>query len=173
MYLRQKCSDGSVIKTILKPRLAAAASRQYVYVRFSRRKIPRSSACTISEKAFRFRHPNYNPDRAQKLISSPMSRHLSTGNISYPNPCTRFWVILLTDRQTDRQTNPGESSVNTIMNKDVYIKPFCRAMRCISAVYVGMRCLSVRLSVCPSVCHVRGSCQNDGINMSSKFFTIG
>jgi len=31
---------------------------------------------------------------------------------------------------------------------------FCRAMLCISAVYAVMRCLSV----CPSVCHVRGSC---------------
>jgi len=28
---------------------------------------------------------------------------------------------------------------------------FCRAMLCISAAYVGMWCLSVRLSVCPSV----------------------
>jgi len=31
-----------------------------------------------------------DPDRAQKLISSSMSRHLSTRNIS-PKPCTRFW----------------------------------------------------------------------------------
>ena len=46
MYLRQRCSDGSVNKTILKPRLTAAAGRQYIYwdfiyVGFSRRKIPR------------------------------------------------------------------------------------------------------------------------------------
>jgi len=38
MYPQQRCSDGSVNKTILKPRLAAAARRQYVYVGFSRRK---------------------------------------------------------------------------------------------------------------------------------------
>jgi len=44
IYLRQRFSDGSVNKTILKPRLALAACRQYVYVGFSRRKIPRSSA---------------------------------------------------------------------------------------------------------------------------------
>jgi len=31
---------------------------------------------------FRFRHPDYDPDRAQKLISSSMSRHLSTRKIS-------------------------------------------------------------------------------------------
>ena len=30
MYLRQRCSDAAVNKTVLKPRLAAAAGRQYV-----------------------------------------------------------------------------------------------------------------------------------------------
>jgi len=44
IYLRQRSSDGSVNKTILKPRLALAARRQYVYAKFPRRKIPRSSA---------------------------------------------------------------------------------------------------------------------------------
>ena len=44
IYLRQRSSDGSVNKTILKPRLALAARRQYVYVGLSRLKIPRSSA---------------------------------------------------------------------------------------------------------------------------------
>jgi len=39
-------------------------------------------AYTIAEKAIRFRHQDYNPDQAQKLISSSMSRHLSTRNIS-------------------------------------------------------------------------------------------
>ena len=84
MYLRQRCFDGSVNKTILKPRLAAAAGHPYVYVGFSRRKIPRSSAYTESnrEKAIGFRHSDYDPDRAQKLISSSMSWHLSTRNIS-------------------------------------------------------------------------------------------
>ena len=43
------------------------------------------------EKEIRFRHP------AQKLISSSISRHLST---VHPNPCMRFWVILHTDKQT-------------------------------------------------------------------------
>ena len=73
VYLRLRLSDGSVNKIILKPRLAAALGRQYVYVGLSRRKIPRSSACTISQKAVWFRHPDYNPDRAQRLISSSMS----------------------------------------------------------------------------------------------------
>jgi len=91
----------AVNKTILKPRVAAATGGQYVYMGFSRRnKIPRSSAYTISKKAIRFRHPEYNLDRAQKLISSSMSRHLSTRNISSKS-MHAFLVILLTDRQTN------------------------------------------------------------------------
>jgi len=49
-----------------------------------------------------FRHPDYNPDRAQKLISSSMSRHLSTRNIS-----SKFMHALFSNlayRQTDGQT---------------------------------------------------------------------
>ena len=92
-------------KTILKPRLAAATGRQYVYVGFSRRnKIPRSSAYTIAEKAIRFRHPDYNPDRAQKLINSSMSRQSLTRNV-LSKSMHAFWVYLAnsqTDRQTDR-----------------------------------------------------------------------
>jgi len=57
---------------------------------------------TISEKAIRFRHPDYDLDRAQKLISSSMSRHLLTGNISFKYMHTFF--SNLADRQTDRQT---------------------------------------------------------------------
>ena len=57
MYLRQRCSDAAGNKTILKQCLAAAVGRQYVYVGFSRLKIPRTSACTIAEKAIRLRHP--------------------------------------------------------------------------------------------------------------------
>ena len=102
MYLRHRCFDSSVNKTILKPCLAAAAGRQYVYVWFSRRKIPRSSAYTISEKAIRFRHPDYNPDRAQKLINSSMSRHLSTRNIS--SKSMHGFLSNLANRQTDRKT---------------------------------------------------------------------
>ena len=67
----------------------------------------RVAAHSISEKAIRFRHPDYNPDRAQKLISLSMSRHLRTRNISSKS-MHAFWVILLTDRQTDRQTNAGK-----------------------------------------------------------------
>ena len=57
-------------KTILKPQLAAAANTymsDFPDVKFR---------ITISEKAILFRHPDYNPDRAQKLISS--SIHVPT-----------------------------------------------------------------------------------------------
>jgi len=36
----------------------------------------------LQDKAIRFRHPDYDPDRAQTSISLSMSRHLSTRNIS-------------------------------------------------------------------------------------------
>jgi len=98
----------AVNKTILKPPLAAATGGQYVYVGFSRRnKIPRCIAYTISEKAIRFRHPDYNPDRAQNLISSSTSRHLSSRNIS--SKSMHAVLSNLANIQTDRQTNTGES----------------------------------------------------------------
>ena len=94
----------AVNKTILKPRVAAATGGQYVYVGFSRRnKISRCSAYTISEKTIRFRHPDYNPDRAQKLISSSTSRHLSTRNIS--SISMHVFLSNLANRQTDKVTN--------------------------------------------------------------------
>ena len=78
-------------------------SGQYVYVGCSRRKIPRSSACTILEKAIRFRQPDCNQDQAQKLISSSMSRHLSTRSIS--SKSMHVFMSNLANRQTDRETN--------------------------------------------------------------------
>ena len=98
IYLRQMCFNGSVNKTILKPRVTAAAGRQYGYVGFSRS----SSTYTISEKAIWFRHPDYDLDRAQKLINSSMSQHLSTRNIS--SKSMHAFLSNLADRQTDRQT---------------------------------------------------------------------
>ena len=106
MYLRHRCFDGWVTKTIVKPRIGATAGRWYVYLGFSRRKIPCCSAYTISEKAIRFWHPDYKPDRAEKLISSSVSGPVICQHATltfHPNPCTRFWVILL-DRHTYRQT---------------------------------------------------------------------
>ena len=59
-------------------------------------------AYTISEKAIRFRHPDCDPDLARKLISSSMSRHLSTRNIS--SKSMHAFLSNLANRQTDRQT---------------------------------------------------------------------
>jgi len=93
----------AVNKTILKPRLAAATGVQYLYLGISRRnKIPHCSAYDI-EKAIRFRHPDYNPERAQKLISSSMSRHLSTRHIS--SKSMHAFLSNLANRQTGRHTN--------------------------------------------------------------------
>ena len=59
-------------------------------------------AYKIAEKAIQFRHPDYNPDRAQTLISSSMSRHLLTRNIS-PKSMHTF-LSNLANRQTDKRT---------------------------------------------------------------------
>ena len=70
-------------------------------------------AYTISEKAIRFRYRNYDPDRAQKLISCPcpdICRHATF----HPNPCTRFWVILLIDRQTNKH---GQKHVPPVLSE--------------------------------------------------------
>jgi len=63
----------------------------------------RVAVYTISEKAIQFWHADYNPDWAQKLISSSMSRHLSTCNIS--SKSMHMFLSNLAHRQTDRQTD--------------------------------------------------------------------
>jgi len=57
-------------------------------------------AYTIAEKAIRFRHPDYNPDRAQKFISSSMSQHLLTRNIS--SKSMHAFLSNLANRQADK-----------------------------------------------------------------------
>jgi len=89
----------AVNKIILKPRVAAATGAQYMYVGFSgRNKIPRCrlAARTISKKTIRFRHP------AQKLISSSMSRHMSTRNIS--SKSMHAFLSNFANRETDKRT---------------------------------------------------------------------
>jgi len=86
-----------VNKTTVKPRVAGADFPDVI--KFC------VAVHTISEKAIRFRHPDYDMDPAQKLISLSMSQHLSTRNIS-----SKFMHAFLSNlaRQTDRQTNAGK-----------------------------------------------------------------
>ena len=66
---------GSVNKTIVKPRVAAAAN---TYTSdFPDVKLHVPALIRQRRKQFGFRHPDYNSHRAQRLISSSMSR-LST-----------------------------------------------------------------------------------------------
>ena len=60
----------------------------------------------ILEKAIRFRHPNYNPDQAQKLISSSMFWHLSTCNIS----CKSIQAFFSNLRRIKFHRNPSITS---------------------------------------------------------------
>jgi len=54
----------------------------------------------MSEKAIQFRHLDYDLDQAQKLISSSMSRHQSTCNISSKSMHT--FLNNFANRQTKR-----------------------------------------------------------------------
>ena len=129
--------------------------RQYLYVGFSRRKITRTSAYTISEKAIRFRHPDYNPDQAQKFIASSMSRHLSTHNILSKSMHT--FLSNLANRQTDKHgqkhfppplsevTSGGRTAVN-ILSTTVYRYDEDKFRAVI--VQLTSRCMYVLSSLC-------------------------
>ena len=67
--------------------------------------LPRCSAyCKkLKGKGIRFRHPDYDLDRAQKLISLSMSRHLSTCKMS--SKFNYAFLSNLDNTQTDRQTD--------------------------------------------------------------------
>ena len=56
---------------------------------------------TISEKPIRFWRPEYNPDRAQRLISLSMSQHPSTRNISFKS--MHAFLSNVANRQTDER----------------------------------------------------------------------
>jgi len=56
---------------------------------------------------FRFRHPDYDPDRAQKLISSSISGHLSTRKIS--SKSMHAFLSNLANRQSDKHR--GQSHI--------------------------------------------------------------
>ena len=79
---------------------------------------------TIAEKAIRFWHPDYNPDRAQKLISSSMSRHLSTRNIS--SKSMHAFLCNLANRQTDRQTRANAFTTSFVGGNKSYRSSFFR-----------------------------------------------
>jgi len=76
----------------------------------------RIAAHTILETAIRFRHPDYNRYRAEKLISSSMSRHLLTRNISSKSMHAYLSNLAIQTDKTDKrgQTHlpPPLSEVN-------------------------------------------------------------
>jgi len=114
IYVRQRCSNGL---QWIKP-FKNHASLQRREPNTHRWNFPdvikfRVAAHTMSEKAIWFRHPDYNPDRAQKLISLSMSRHLSTRNISTKS--MHEFLSNLANRQTDRQTNTGETYTSSFV----------------------------------------------------------
>ena len=103
MYLRQRCFDGSqgIKKFQNHASLQRRAANTYTWDFPDVIKV-RVAALMISEKAIRFWHPDYNLDRAQKLICSSMSRYLSTRNIS--SKFMHAFLSNLANRQTDKRT---------------------------------------------------------------------
>jgi len=105
----------AVNKTIFKPRLAAATGCANMHMwDFPDVLKFRVAAHRILKKAIRFQHPDYNPDQAQELISSSMSRHRSKRNIS--SKFMHAFLSHLAHRQTNErgQTHlpPPLSKVN-------------------------------------------------------------
>jgi len=122
IYLRQRCFDASkpCVTASTGPNISTCTGcfepqKHALLLRrdpntstcmgFSRRnKIPRCHVAvhTLWEKGIRFWHLDYDPDQAQKLISSSMSRHLSTRNIS--SKSMHAFLSNLAHRQTDKRT---------------------------------------------------------------------
>jgi len=95
IYLRQRCSDSSVNRTILKSWLAVAARQDFPNVKFRiaahiryRRKQSGSGIRTMMRI------------RLKKLISSSMSWHLSTRNIL--SKYMHVFLSNLANKQTDK-----------------------------------------------------------------------
>jgi len=84
-----------------------SSSPQLLSIHYDRRMLLICSTYTISEKAIRFRYPDYNPDRGQTLTSSSMSRYLSTCNIS--SKSMHVFLSNLANRLSERQTNTGKN----------------------------------------------------------------
>ena len=134
IYLRQQCFDAS------KRHIAASTGAQYHYVGFSQRNkkfhiavhttqshvsllrhapktdFPdvikfRVAVHTLWEQAIRF----YDPDRAQKLISSSVWRHLSTCNIS----SMHVFLSILAHRYTARHYSVGALQIQVPRQKHI------------------------------------------------------
>ena len=110
----------TVNKTILKPCLAAATGRANTHIWDFTDVIKfLIAAHTISETTIRFqRADDYNPDQAQKLISSSMSRHLSTRNIS--SKSMHAFLSNLAHRQTNKRTRANAFTSSFVGGKKVY-----------------------------------------------------
>ena len=70
---------------------------------------------TLWQKGIRFRHPDYDPDRAQKLISSSVSWRLSTRNISFKS--MHAFLGNLAHRQTNERGRAGEKHIHPSLSE--------------------------------------------------------
>jgi len=114
IYLRQRCFNGSKPriaaevghKTISKLCVAAVMGAQYLYWDFP-------DVIKFCVAAY---HIRYRRKQSSSGIQTMIRIGLKSWSVCpcpdtcwhatfHPNPCMHFWVILLTDRQTDRRTS--------------------------------------------------------------------
>ena len=100
---------------------------------------------TLSENAIRFRHANYDPDRAQKLISSSMSRHLSTRKMS--SKSMHAFLSNLANRQTNIAGNIYAGNINA--GNRIYI------LRCRRLITISYAIIFTQLDNMPHNIHSR------------------
>ena len=123
IYLRQRCFDASKLRVAT----ATAHGRPWNVPDVTKFRV---AVYTISQKAIRFRYPDYDPDRAQKLTSSSMSRHLSTRKMS--SKSMNAFLNNLANRQTDRQTWRAIAFTFSVVGGKWW-SGHCHAKRCFSS----------------------------------------
>ena len=112
----KRSCDGSVNKTILKPRLALAARRQWDFPGKIAIRYRRNQSCSGIRTMIRIGL------KSQGLISSSMSRHLSTGNIS--SKSVHAFLSNIANRQTNKQTNTGKTCTSSFVGGKLMEKNF-------------------------------------------------
>ena len=103
MYLQQRCFDGSVNKTIFKKAslqqwVANTYTWDFPYVKFRIAALIRYWRKQSGSGIWTIIRTGLKSQSVRPCLD--ISRHATF----HPYQCTRFWVILLTDRETDKQT---------------------------------------------------------------------
>jgi len=167
MYLRQTCFDGWVIKTILKPRLTERPAANIYTWDFSDVKFRVAAPIDDIGESNPVPASDYNLDRAQKLISSSMSRHLSTRNILSKSMLA--FLSNLANRETDRQTRAKTFTSSFVgCNNNLHISQRSCDTGNVNVRVINVNCLCVAVTYWnSSQCHskVNTVANTDGVQL--------